>query len=476
MPEMCFDCATPYGTLDCTHSPVGVSAEASNVIQLQPKMVDLPKYLEDLSEWFSRYLYTRSPHAYDVLALWTIHTHCMSAWSSTPRLIVTSPIPGCGKTTLLEHLEHLCLNSLMGSHATPALIARVVHAKQSTVLLDETDNLLSAKKEGVGDLVAVLNSGYRRGNTRPVLVPVKGGDWEVRQMNTYSAVAMGGIGDHLPDALVSRSITIELDKALEHQVHPTDWDEIGPDAAQMKHKLASWAEHHTTDLAKTPKPEVPGLHGRDREVWLPLLTVGRLAGQEWEERALACYRWFTQDQVEAAELKPKGQKEQLLSDVMAVWKSLDEPTGFIGTEDLLMHLHLEDPSTWGEEARYGRLKAKRLANLLNNYGIRPEHNQQKTQRGYLWFDFKKQWDRYLGVTGMGVQRVQASIREGIADSTRPEQDTSMRPGLEAQDPNSPYDLDAWTAGTHGTPIPRALSTDSDSTLDYLLDPEEEDHS
>jgi hypothetical protein len=64
-----------------------------------------------------------------------------------------------------------------GVHIVPStLMTRMLDAEQRTILIDEADRSLDPKKEGVGELLAVLNSGYKRGGTRPVLVQVKGGN------------------------------------------------------------------------------------------------------------------------------------------------------------------------------------------------------------------------------------------------------------------------------------------------------------
>jgi hypothetical protein len=68
----------------------------------------------------------------------------------------------------------------MASLSSPALLTRVLDAGMRTVLIDEADRSLNPDKDGVGELLAVLNSGYKRGGTRPVLTPAKGGDWTPR--------------------------------------------------------------------------------------------------------------------------------------------------------------------------------------------------------------------------------------------------------------------------------------------------------
>ena len=251
--------------------------------------------IDDLAEWFATYVYTRTPHAYIVLALWVVHTHTIEMVSTTPRIQVTSPQPGCGKTTLMEHLHRLVMNSEMGSHATPPLICRIVNIQQTTLLLDETDNLMNPKKEGVGDLTALLNAGYRKGQPQARLVQkskndanTDGDGWAVVRHKTYAAVALAGIGHHLPEALTSRCIQIELDRARAGQVTETDWDECELAAWALRDRIAAHADAIADDFSK-PKPDVPGLHGRPREVWMPLLQLANIAGPDTYTKALAAY-------------------------------------------------------------------------------------------------------------------------------------------------------------------------------------------
>lgn len=350
--------------------------------------------LDRTSRWFATYTRTRLECGPDLLALWAMHTHLMDQWWSSPRLFVTSALPGCGKTTILDHLERLTPNPMMGSQATPALIARVVSAQQTTVLLDETDNLLSNKKDGTPDLLATLNSGYRRGGNRPVLVPKKGGDWDAKQMSTFAAVALAGIGDHLPDAVLSRSITLRLDRANNGEVSPSDWRRIEASAHSLRDALADWAEANAHNiaavLATMDTPE--GLHGRDLEVWEPIYTIGLAVGNGWLERAEQCRADFTRERDldnQAGRTERPGLR--LLKATQEAWHPA---TDFMPTGALISALAVHDPETWGDEAPYGRLKAKRLSNLLGEFGVRPHHSSDKSKRGYYKTSFTKAWNRY----------------------------------------------------------------------------------
>ena len=144
-------------------------------------------------------------HEYDAVALWAIHTHVYERFMFTPRLLLSSPVKGCGKTTLLDVLSSLVARAHRSDSVTAAVLYHCVSKRRSTMLLDEVDNLnLPGKDKNV--LRTVLNSGYRQGGAvdrviknAPVAFPV------------FAPVALAGIG-FVPPPLMSRSIVIRMQK------------------------------------------------------------------------------------------------------------------------------------------------------------------------------------------------------------------------------------------------------------------------
>jgi Protein of unknown function (DUF3631) len=180
-------------------------------------------------------------------------------------------------------LNHLCLAPVqMGSLSSPALLTRMLDRGIRTVLIDEVDRNLDPKREGMGDLLAVLNSGYKRGATRPVLV---GANWEVREMPTFAPVAMAGISPHLPDDTRSRTIRVVLLPDLDGTVEPSDWEDIDADAAALAGDLSTWADEARDGLRDARPVLPPECTGRARERWSPLARVAHAAGGRWPELA-----------------------------------------------------------------------------------------------------------------------------------------------------------------------------------------------
>ena len=81
-------------------------------------------------------------HEARAIALWVGHTHAFDLFSISPRLKVQSPEPGCGKTTLLDVLFHLCRAPMLTAHATAASVFREIAANRPTLLIDEGDTSL----------------------------------------------------------------------------------------------------------------------------------------------------------------------------------------------------------------------------------------------------------------------------------------------------------------------------------------------
>lgn len=353
--------------------------------------------LDRVRTWLGRFILTAHDGDLDLLVLWAAHTHLCLETYTTPRLIIDSPVPGSGKTTVLEHLYRLCLHPVQAaSLSSPAMLARLLDVELRTILIDEVDRNLNPKKDGVEDLIAVLNSGYKRGGTRPVLVPVKDG-WNVREMPTFSPVAMAGNAPNLPEDTRSRTIRVLLLPDLEGRVESSDWEEIEIDANDLGLSLVAWADE-VRDVVRTVRPALPaGCTGRSKERWSPLRRVAEAAGGHWPATADELIR---RDLIEA-ELDREDNMTtipptvKLLRDIHEVWQG-DEH--FTPTTVLVSELVLHNPAQWGPDSPYGRaLTFQRLGRMLAQ-GFKVHSSRQGDgPRGYYRQALAPVW-RKLGVT------------------------------------------------------------------------------
>lgn len=376
-------------------TPVGSSVQAvPSVPSDTPPVESVAAVLRDLRAQLGRYICVMDDLDLDLLTLWTFHTHLAYETYSTPRLQIDSTMPGSGKTTVLEHLSRYCLNPIQAaSLSSPALLTRMLNNGLRTILIDEVDRSLDPKKDGVGELIAVLNSGYKRGATRPVLVPGKGGDWEVAEMSTFSPVAMAGNAPALPDDTKSRCIRVLLMPDLHGTVETSDWEEIEEDAQALAERIRDAAES-VRDYVKAVRPELPaGCIGRIKERWNPLKRVAAAASPEWEAIA---DRLIIRDIAELEMDREDGMTNLppaviLLQDICKVW-----PAGraFIASTSLVDELVEHNPHMWGPMSNYGKvLTVQRFGRMLVQAFKIHSTRQGDSKRGYFRHQFETPFRR-----------------------------------------------------------------------------------
>jgi hypothetical protein len=340
--------------------------------------------LDEVRSWLGRFVSTVQESDLDLLTLWAAHTHLCVETYTTARLLLDSPVPGSGKTTTLEHLERLCLHPVqMASVSSPAMLVRLLDSGLRTMLIDEADRSLSPDKEGIGDLIAVLNSGYKRGATRPVLVPSKADGWVTKEMSTFAPVVMAGNSPRLPEDTLSRSVRVLLMPDVDGVIEESDWEWIEDDARAVGARLAAWADSVRDDVRRN-RPTLPEtVRGRARERWSPMLRVAEAAGGRWPD----VVRRLAVEDVEEQELaREEGVVTQrphvlLLQHIAEVWP---EGETFAPTEELIDSLVAHHPETWGEFSPFGkRLNAQRLGRMLaGNYKVHTVRPDSRGGRGY----------------------------------------------------------------------------------------------
>jgi len=150
--------------------------------------VDLADLLAELEAHFTRHA-VLPDHGGVILALWAAHTWVFETGPITPRLAVTSPQKGCGKSTVLDLLALVVRRPFEASHSTTAALFRVIETARPTLLLDEADTYLGDNEE----LRGVLNAGHHDRGRVARAVPV-GDDFEARAFHVFAPVAIAAIG------------------------------------------------------------------------------------------------------------------------------------------------------------------------------------------------------------------------------------------------------------------------------------------
>jgi Protein of unknown function (DUF3631) len=358
--------------------------------------VDGIQLLDDVAEFAGKYFAFPTPHYLAALTLWILHTWAVSAFYVTPRLVIDSPEPGCGKTRVLEVLALLCRSAkLTLSTTTAALYRRIAAAGDipPTILQDEADAVFGSKAPMAEDLRALFNAGYKRGAT----VDRCEGDAKnikVREFPVFAPAALARLAGKMSKTVLDRAVVFHMrHRAPDEAVAEFRERAAAAEAERLRRRLEVWATA-SFDALSDARPQMPaGVEDRAAEVWEALLAVADVADPEgeWPQRARAACRYFVLD----AEQDELSLGVRLLRDVRDVFGGSDRMFSADIVTCLTGDPEMEWADLWGKQ-----LDQARLAKELKRYGVRSHTIRIGSGRakGYMVDGedgLAQAWHRYL---------------------------------------------------------------------------------
>lgn len=367
-------------------------AVALSDIEFWPHPVNGAGVLNEMANVFSRYVALR-PGAPDTLALWCPHAHAVKAFLCSPRLNISSPDRGCGKTTLRDVLSLFVPRPIPTENMSVAVLFRLVDGYAPTILADEYDSWLRDNEE----LRGLLNAGHRRG---AMVYRCEGDANEVRGFRAYAPAVLCGIGT-LTVTLHERSIVIRLERAKLGELQARFDSRRTQNEQNLCRQLARWCADNFVRL-ESADPTLPdGVFNRLADNWRPLFAVAEIAGGDWPRRcaeAFAKLATYQEAETESLGVLLLGDIRQLLGGVYS--DSEDEligPDERIFSKDLVERLRAMNDRPWPEAQRGRPITERWLARLLGRFGIHPKTLRIGSDRakGYEARDFEEVFERYV---------------------------------------------------------------------------------
>lgn len=322
-----------------------------------------------------------------VIAAWVMASWLMETWDQFPHLGITSPEKRCGKSRLLELLALLCPNPILTASVSPAALYRMIENGTCTLLFDEAQSL--GRKGESHEMKELLCASIGR-NSKVYRCAGKNEDYEPRSFKTYCPKVFALIGP-LDGVLADRSIPIEMVRKTERdQVQRYRSRIVEPRGKELHDELEAWAAVRKGYVSAWYGIIDPFDIDNDRmaDLLMPLQAVLQAVSMEGI-KALEEY---------ARDLDDRDRRQGTQSDgvrlLAACWEIL-KGQSFIPTAILISALKERSEEPWQRWDKGDGMSPEALASLLRPYGIRPQHNKEKTQRGYYASDFADAWDRYL---------------------------------------------------------------------------------
>lgn len=212
---------------------------------------------------------------YDVVALWIMGTYFYPLFTSYPYLYFGG-VKRSGKTSALTLIEKMAFNTIPSGSLTASTVFRIINGARPTLLIDETDTLVSSKNSP--ELRQVLLNGYKSGY--PVLRSVQRGDlvdFDVATYDVYCPKALANIAG-LDNILEDRAITIIMQRTLNKDfsdklcnINNDNWQEIRDYLYIMLIYCFKEVKEEYNNMYNNFS-----LINRDWELWKPLLSIAKL--------------------------------------------------------------------------------------------------------------------------------------------------------------------------------------------------------
>jgi putative DNA primase/helicase len=348
-------------------------------IELWPESVDGAQTLDDIAGTFRRYV-ALPPGAADALGLWCAHTHLFEAFICSPRLNITSPERGCGKSTLRDVVALFVPRPVLTENLSVAVLFRLVDAHAPVILADEYDAWLDNNEE----LRGLLNAGHRRG---AAVYRCEGDSHEVRAFGAYTPAVLCGIGA-LPGTLHDRSIVLRLDRAKPGELSVRFDPRCTGSEVEFCQKLARWCADNR-DRIQQIDPVLPdGVFNRLADNWRPLFAIAEVAGEDWPKRCAEAFAQLTNRNDADAE----SLRVNLLADIRQIFTSER-----MFSKDVIDALKEMTERPWPEVCRGKPITERWLARNLAGFGIHSKTLRIVDERakGYEVPDFREAFERYL---------------------------------------------------------------------------------
>ena len=368
-----------------------------------PPVTDLAAVLDGMVKEIQRHVVLDAFYA-EAVALWVLHALGIDACQFSPRLHIRSPVPECGKSTLMEIIEAFCKvrGAEIISSITPAAYFRSVHKASlagghpPVMLLDERDSFLN--DESRKDAFSILNSGHKRKGARVNRCDLSAnGPYEANSYVTWAPCALAGIGgfgsSHQANALESRCININLKRKREKEHADRFNSTVEARCVELGRRQRHGARRTSSGwLMLTPRR--PGSTTARQIAGGCCSNSGmRAAGGRWPElarqTALAIKHGIGDD---------PGEGVMLLQDIKAVFEKTSASR--LTTASLLTELHNCIERPWGKKSMSDVepvFQERQLAAALRPYGIKAKQLRMgnENRRGFMRSQFEDAWSRYL---------------------------------------------------------------------------------
>jgi hypothetical protein len=252
-----------------------------------PKDEDPETLFNQIRTFFIDHLDVANELLYDVYACFVLASWRLEDFTVVPYLLFLGP-PSSGKTRAEECFSRLCYRSIMATSMSAAALFRALQAWRPTLLLHETEIY---GRETMVEVIALLNSGYRKGQYAIRIEKVEQGTPRIALFDTFGFKVLAGT-EELAATLQSRCIITSMSKA----VRPVNLFVDEEKAEELREKLLMYRFKSLSKQTAEIKLNDMVQNARVIELFISLLQVAPT--EEIRKRLLLCMKEIAQSRLE----------------------------------------------------------------------------------------------------------------------------------------------------------------------------------
>jgi hypothetical protein len=245
------------------------------------------RLFNEIRQFFLDHLDVANESLYDVYSCFVMASWRLEDFTVVPYLFFLGPMSS-GKTRALECFHRLCYRSIMATSMSAASLFRALEAWHPTLLLDETEIY---NRENMVEVLALLNSGYRKGQYAIRVEKVEQGSLQIAMFDTFGFKVLAGT-EELAATLQSRCIITSMSKAVRQIRLFVDEEK----AQELRDKLLMYRFKKLGKNLESLEPEGLSQNARVIELFISLIQVAPTP--EIRQRLLACLKGIARTQLE----------------------------------------------------------------------------------------------------------------------------------------------------------------------------------
>jgi hypothetical protein len=254
--------------------------------------VNEEQLFNELRQFFIEHLDVQNELFYDVYACFVMASWRCEDFKVVPYLFFIGPLSS-GKTRALECLQRLCYRGILAASMSAASLFRALEAWHPTIFLDETE--IYNRKEMV-EVLALLNSGYRKGQYAIRIEKIEEGTPQIAMFDTFGFKILAGT-EELASTLQSRCIITPMSRAV-RQINLFINEEKAQDLRNslLYYRFKNLGKNVDCDVSEFNRENGYFHNARVIELFISLIQVAPTP--EVKQRLIKCMRQITQSRLD----------------------------------------------------------------------------------------------------------------------------------------------------------------------------------